>query len=41
MLEMKIHGAKKISIQEAGHIMKMDKPEEFNRYISDFINGLK
>ena len=41
MLEMKIQGAKKISIQEAGHIMNMDKPEEFNRYISDFINGMK
>jgi len=33
--------AKLISIEGAGHIMNMDKPEEFNKAISEFIDKIK
>ena len=36
-----IEGSVKISIKDAGHIMNIDKPEEFNKAVSDFINNLK
>ncbi len=36
-----IAGAKLISIKNAGHLMNMDKPEEFNTAITGFIDGMK
>jgi pimeloyl-ACP methyl ester carboxylesterase len=41
IMENRIPGASKISINNAGHMMNMDKPEEFNRIISEFINENK
>ena len=41
LMEEKIDGSKKIVIEDAGHIMNMDKPEEFNQLITDFITDLK
>jgi pimeloyl-ACP methyl ester carboxylesterase len=41
IMEKGISGSRKVVMKEAGHIMNMDKPEEFNRYISDFIDNLK
>jgi 3-oxoadipate enol-lactonase len=41
IMEKEISGSRKVVMKEAGHIMNMDKPEEFNRYISDFIDNLK
>ena len=41
IMEKEIAGSVKISIKDAGHIMNMDKPEEFNKAISDFIIKLK
>jgi len=35
-----IPNSTKISINGAGHLMNMDKPEEFNKAISDFITKL-
>jgi pimeloyl-ACP methyl ester carboxylesterase len=37
----KIPGAKLVSIKGAGHIMNMDKPEDFNKIISQFIDKIK
>jgi 3-oxoadipate enol-lactonase len=37
LMEREIAGAKKVSIQGAGHYMNMDKPEEFNRIVERFI----
>jgi pimeloyl-ACP methyl ester carboxylesterase len=37
ILAKEIPGAKLISIQDAGHIMNMDKPEQFNNTMSKFI----
>jgi len=36
-MEQSIEGATKVVIQGAGHNMNMDKPEEFNRIVLDFI----
>lgn len=36
-----IPGAKLISIKDAGHMMNMDNPKEFNKAISEFIDTLK
>jgi pimeloyl-ACP methyl ester carboxylesterase len=36
-----ISGAKLISIKNAGHIMNMDNPKEFNKAISKFIDKIK
>ena len=36
-----IAGAKLISIKNAGHIMNMDNPREFNKVISQFIDKIK
>ena len=41
IMEKEIPGSKKVVIKGAGHIMNMDKPEEFNRYIIEFIDTLK
>ncbi|MBN2366854.1 MAG: alpha/beta hydrolase [Calditrichaeota bacterium] len=41
IMEREIAGSKKISVKDAGHIMNMDKPEEFNAEIIKFINSLK
>jgi pimeloyl-ACP methyl ester carboxylesterase len=40
-MEKEIVGSNKISIEDAGHIMNMDKPEEFNKTISEFIDKIK
>lgn len=40
-MEKEISGSRKVVIKEAGHIMNMDKPEEFNRYITEFLETLK
>lgn len=36
----KIDGSKKVRIKDAGHIMNMDKQEEFNRVVTDFIHSI-
>ena len=41
IMEKEIAGSVKISIKDAGHIMNMDKPDEFNRLISEFIDKVK
>jgi 3-oxoadipate enol-lactonase len=41
IMEKEISGSKKVVMKGAGHIMNMDKPEEFNRYITEFIETLK
>jgi pimeloyl-ACP methyl ester carboxylesterase len=41
ILIKRIPGAKLISIKSAGHIMNMDKPKEFNKAISEFIDKIK
>jgi pimeloyl-ACP methyl ester carboxylesterase len=41
LLEEKIQNAKKIVIPEAGHIMNMEKPEEFNKAVLDFVRGFE
>jgi pimeloyl-ACP methyl ester carboxylesterase len=38
ILNKQIPGATKISINGAGHLMNMDKPYEFNKVISKFID---
>lgn len=40
IMENEIEGSVKVSIKEAGHIMNMDKPEEFNKMISEFIDSI-
>lgn len=41
IMEKEIEGSRKISIKDAGHLMNMDKPEEFNAEVIKFIKGLK
>ena len=41
IMENDIQNSSKISIKGAGHLMNMDKPEEFNKLISDFVESLK
>ena len=41
IIAKEIAGAKLISIKNAGHMMNMDKPAEFNKIISEFIDQLK
>jgi pimeloyl-ACP methyl ester carboxylesterase len=41
IMAKEIPGAKLISIKAAGHIMNMDKPKEFNKMISGFIDKVK
>ncbi len=40
MLEAKIPGAKKAVIQGAAHLPNMEKPEQFNRIVLDFLESL-
>ncbi|HMK24838.1 MAG TPA: alpha/beta hydrolase [Chitinophagaceae bacterium] len=41
LIVREIPGARLISIKGAGHIMNMDKPEEFNKVLSEFIDKMK
>ncbi len=41
IMDQQIASATKISINDAGHLMNMDKPDEFNRLISEFIDKVK
>jgi 3-oxoadipate enol-lactonase len=41
IIQKEIPNSSLISIKGAGHIMNMDKPEEFNKAISTFINRVK
>lgn len=41
IMEKEIPGSRKVSLKGAGHIMNMDKPEEFNDLIVQFIKGLE
>ena len=41
IMDIDIPNSTKISIKGAGHLMNMDKPEEFNKAISDFIAKLR
>ena len=40
ILEQGIPGAKKVVIPGTAHHPHMEKPEEFNRIVLDFLNGL-
>ncbi len=40
-LEQGIAGAKKVVIPGTAHHPNMEKPEEFNRVVVDFLNGLQ
>jgi pimeloyl-ACP methyl ester carboxylesterase len=37
-LATKIKGARKITVPQAGHLVAMEKPAEFNRIVLDFLN---
>jgi 3-oxoadipate enol-lactonase len=39
ILEKRIPGARKIIIQGAAHLPNMEKPEEFNRIVADFLDS--
>jgi len=41
IMEKEIAGSIRISIKNAGHVMNMDKPEEFNTEVIKFITDLK
>lgn len=41
LMEKDIKGSIKVSINGAGHLMNMDKPEEFNAQLVSFIESLK
>ena len=41
ILNNNIKGSKLVSIKDAGHCMNLDKPEEFNRILVNFINGIE
>ena len=40
-LEKDIPGAKKVIISGAGHMVNVEKPQEFNTTLSDFLGGVK
>ncbi len=40
LMEQKIPNSRKVEFKEAGHAMNIDKPDEFNRLVLDFIEGL-
>jgi pimeloyl-ACP methyl ester carboxylesterase len=40
LLRARIPGAKEIVIEGSGHIVNMEKPEEFNRAVLDFLSSL-
>jgi len=39
LLQQKVVGSKKIDIPGAGHVMNMEKPEEFNRAVLEFLDA--
>ena len=41
LLEQNIPNAKKVVIANAGHIMNMEKPAEFNKAVLDFLRKLE
>jgi pimeloyl-ACP methyl ester carboxylesterase len=41
LMEESIDGATKVVLQDASHIMNMDKPEEFNRLVLDFFRDVE
>jgi 3-oxoadipate enol-lactonase len=41
MIVRDVKGAQKVTIKGAAHLVNMEKPEEFNRIVIDFINSLK
>ena len=41
MMKENIVGSKKVTIKDAGHAMNMDKSEEFNRLVTEFIKNIK
>lgn len=41
ILDKEIRDSKLVSIKDAGHCMNLDKPEEFNRILVNFINDIK
>ena len=41
LMEQKIPNAKKIDITDATHFMLMEKPEEFNKAVLDFLDEIK
>ena len=40
LMQSKMPNSRLVSIQDAGHCMNMDNPEEFNRIVIDFIGSL-
>jgi 3-oxoadipate enol-lactonase len=40
IMEKEIEGSKKVVMKDAGHCMNIDKPEEFNKLVIDFIKNL-
>ena len=40
LLQKRISNSKTINIKNAGHLMNMDNPKEFNQLLSEFINSL-
>jgi len=40
LMEQKIPDSRKVEFKEAGHVMHIDKPDEFNRLVLDFIASL-
>jgi len=40
LMEQKIPHSKKVVISDSGHVMIIDKPDEFNKLVLDFIGGL-
>ncbi len=41
LLERTIPNAEKVDIADAGHVMLMEKPEEFNKIVLDFLKEIK
>jgi pimeloyl-ACP methyl ester carboxylesterase len=40
LMERDIPNSQKVVIKNASHLMNIDKPEEFNKFVLDFIGGL-
>jgi pimeloyl-ACP methyl ester carboxylesterase len=41
IMEEQIPNSRKVEVQGAGHGMNIDQPEEFNKYVLDFIESLR
>jgi pimeloyl-ACP methyl ester carboxylesterase len=41
LMNNQIAGSKLVVMKNAGHIMNMEKPAEFNKLMMDFIAGIK